>query len=248
MILKAEIQSLEGKVLPIFSTVNGIIGLASLVLFFRSVYGLAATPALVAESILREVDGVEDVGRFAQNAELAAGAFENQARSDLMSGGLEGLLRPLGVSSEVVSGLGVGLGVLGILGDAQTIWNPHESGAGGWAARIAAGTNAVGTVAAESSVVGGVFATDAALGWVPGVGVGVVVASGLYLGGDYLYNNVAWFHNGANDVFSAVGTASDAVASGVATGAKDAVTGAVSGAEDVVGGIGNVASSVWHGL
>ena len=238
--------------LTLFSGVNGALGIDSLILYFRSVYNLEATPSEVTASIVREVDNAVDAGQFDRNASIAASLFDHQAETDLKSGGLESLLGPLGVSAEAAGRIGLGLGVLGVVGDVMTIASPGETGAVGAADRVAAGANILGTGAAATSMLGGVFAANAALDWVPVAGQVLAVGSGIYLAGDFLYQNVSWFRDGTNDVFNAVGTAGGDVVSGVATGAKDVVSGVATGAEDlasgVAGGIGNAAKSLWSAL
>jgi uncharacterized protein YukE len=90
--------------------------------------------------------------------------------------------------------LGGTLDVMAVAGDAYTLWQPEDSGAGGWVDRTAAAGN-IGAAGLDLAELGGFeFA-----GAIPGVGEVVGVGTGLYLGGDWLYHHWTPFHNVVDD-------------------------------------------------
>jgi hypothetical protein len=107
--------------------------------------------------------------------------------------------------------------------------------------------------------VGGVLATDATLGWVPVAGQVLVLGTGLFMAGDYLYTHEAWFRDGVDTVGHAVsgvaeevwnldvsevhlaGSVMHDVGSTVVSGAESAVSGAESVGSTVVSGASDVA-------
>ncbi|WP_406137387.1 WXG100 family type VII secretion target [Streptomyces sp. NBC_01089] len=97
-------------------------------------------------------------------------------------------------------GATVGLNGLAIVGDLYTMWKPEDKGAMGWVDRGAAGVNAGlatwDTLAALQLVDG-----------VPVVGEAVMVGTGLYLGGTYLYHHWKPFKNVCNATGHAVASA-----------------------------------------
>ena len=122
---------------------------------------------------------------FAKNAKLASSLFDHSAEADVAAGGID--LGRVG---------GVGLGVLSLVGDAATIISPPDSGGWGWSDRGVAVANAAGTTV---GVLGAVGVIDATTGWIPVAGQVVVIASGIYLAGDFLYDNVKPFRDAVND-------------------------------------------------
>ena len=125
-----------------------------------------------------------------------------------------------GALSEI-RGLSTTLGVLGIVADAGTIITPQDKGAMGWVDRGAAGVN------------GGLLVANMALDEIPVVGEVVLVATGVYLAGDFLYHHWHWFHGVCNDVGHATATAAKDVAHATTTAAKD---------------VGHAAKSTWHSV
>lgn len=120
--------------------------------------------------------------------------------------------------STELGGLSKAMGVLGIVGDVGTIWKPEDSGALGVVDRSAAVINA------------GAIGTDLlaanALDEMPVVGEVVMVAdvaTGLYLGTDYVIHHWAGISHGAETAAKAVGHAAVSVAQGAAHTAESAV-------------------------
>jgi hypothetical protein len=91
--------------------------------------------------------------------------------------------------------LGGTLDAAAIFGDFWTVAGPEDNGAAGWVDRGAAIANAgaAGVDLAELAGIG--FSTS----FIPGVGEVVGVATGLYLGGDWLYHHWTPFHDAADD-------------------------------------------------
>lgn len=96
---------------------------------------------------------------------------------------------------------GPGLGVLGIAADVDTFLNPGTQEEGYSRPEIqlnkwgsaANGLGTVATLAAPALSAGaeftGLATLNAAADWIPGVGEAVMVGTGLYLAGDYLYHH-----------------------------------------------------------
>lgn len=100
------------------------------------------------------------------------------------------------------------LGGTAIVGDIATIIDPPDKGAMGNVDRGVAGVNGV-LVAAN-------LFTDE----IPVVGEVTMVATGVYLGGDYLYHHWPAFHDTCNTVGHAVGSTATTVGHGIASAAK----------------------------
>ena len=164
-------------------------------------------------------DVAEAASRWTAKTE-AAEAFGSQWLD-----GAEGLLSKL-------KWVGRGMGVLSLVGDAGTIWKPLDSGALGWVDRGAAVVNAaavttslVTSTAAGSSFVAGLAGANA-LDEVPVVGEVVMVAdvaTGLYLGGDYVVHHWSGIEHGAENAASAVGHAAESTANAVGHAASSTV-------------------------
>lgn len=117
-------------------------------------------------------------------------------------------LRAAAGNLAAVRGLSGTLTGLGLVADAGTLISPADKGAMGVVDRGAAGLN------------GTLLAANLVMDEMPGVGEVVMVGTGVYLAGDYLYHHWTPFRNVCDDV-----------GHGTVTVAKDA---------------GHAASSVWH--
>ncbi|TNC26030.1 hypothetical protein [Amycolatopsis alkalitolerans] len=105
---------------------------------------------------------------------------------------------------------GFGMGVAGIAGDAFTMISPPDKGAMGNVDRAAAGVN------------GALLVANMATDEIPVAGEVTMAATGIYLGGNYLYHHWGAFHDACN-----------AVGHGAVTAGK---------------AIGHAASSAWHAV
>lgn len=159
--------------------------------------------------------------QFVDHRDLAAQVFTNEAKADAAAGGLLNL----GRFTDTAKWAGRGAGVLAVVGDVYTFWHPDQGGTMGNVERGVAVANGVGTgglLAVDGfglAEAGGVLAADTTLGWVPVAGQVLVVGSGLYLMGDYLYTHTKWFHDGIDDIghgLSEVGHGISSVAGSVA--------------------------------
>jgi hypothetical protein len=106
--------------------------------------------------------------------------------------------------ANIWRGIGMGSDVLGIAGDVYTEIKPEDSGAMSWVDRGVAGVN-MGLSGADLLGLAGVTAE------VPVAGQVILVGTGLYIGGDYLYHHWKPFHDVCNDV----GHATVSVAKGI---------------------------------
>ena len=184
----------------------------------------------------------EAMGRivsFVDHRELAGQLFANEAKADAGAGGLLDLGRFTGAAKWA----GRGAGLLAMVGDTYTIWHPDEGGAWGNVERGVAAVNGAGTAGLlavdgfELAGAGGVLAADATLGWVPVAGQVVVIGSGLYLMGNYLYTHAQWFHDGV-----------DAVGEGFADAGEAIGHGALATGEAIADGTGAAVHAVGSGL
>ena len=103
--------------------------------------------------------------------------------------------------------------------DTLTIAWPPDKGAMGWVDRSAAGLN------------GGLIAANMIMDDVPVAGEVVMIGTGVYLAGNFLYHHWKPFTNVCNAVGHGTVVAVKGVAHGVTTGAKD---------------VGHAAKSAWH--
>lgn len=140
----------------------------------------------------------------------AAAAFTEQWAQDT---------KWVGTATSIAEGAGRVIGVAGIVGDIGTIIDPPDKGVMGHVDQGVAGVN------------GALVAANLLTDEIPVVGEVTMIGTGLYLGGDYLYNHWGAFHDVCNTVGHGVATAATTVAHGVADGAK---------------AVGHAASSAWH--
>lgn len=90
-----------------------------------------------------------------------------------------------GVPFEI---LGKASAVAGIISDYGTVVNPPDKGAAGEVDRVAAGTN------------GALLALNLSVDEMPVAGEAVMIGTGIYLGGDYLYHHWKPFHDMVNTI------------------------------------------------
>lgn len=142
----------------------------------------------------------------------AAGAFTDQwmNQTRVLRGALPGM-----------RGLGIGVGVLAIAGDAYTFAKPLDGGVMGNLDRGVAVANATAAgidVGADALALAGVSVA------IPGVGEavigGVAVATGAYLVGDWAYHNIKPFHNFCNDVGHTTVSVVKGIGHGISSAAK----------------------------
>ncbi|MEY9905483.1 hypothetical protein ABIA35_001699 [Catenulispora sp. MAP12-49] len=131
-----------------------------------------------------------------------------------------------------IRGLSAGLSGLGLLADGLTVVWPPDKGAMGWVDRGAAGIN------------GGLIAANLMMDEIPVAGEVVMIGTGLYLAGNFLYHHWKPFTNVCNAVGHGTVVAAKAVGHGVTVGAEDVAHGVTTGAKDV----GHAAKSAWHAV
>ena len=186
----------------------------------------------------------EDVNQVALDADRGAASWDDVAeafaRWTTKTGAAEAFGTQWLESAEGLLGklkwVGRGMGVLSLIGDAGTIWDPLDEGALGWVDRGAAiingaavTTDLVASTAAGSSFLAGLAGANT-LDEVPIVGEVVMVAdvaTGLYLGGDYVVHHWAGISHGVETAANAVGHATVSTVHAVG----HAVSGAVSTVE-----------------
>ncbi len=146
--------------------------------------------------VYKKFDGVKKTTMAARAAEGA------DVKAMVKDGGLTKTLEALKVPGETAAKIsrvaGPGLGVLGMAADVDTFIHPgtHAEGYSTgeiWANRGASAVNFASTAAVLSAPLleeGGTLAMiNAGADWIPGVGEVVMVGTGLYLAGDYLYHH-----------------------------------------------------------
>lgn len=162
-----------------------------------------------------ELEGVLD----AVNAGYPARAAETSRLLDDMDAIRKENAARLGAAEELTKGAGVWRGIgmgsdlLGLAGDYFTLRKPEDGGVMGDVDRGVAGANA-GLSAADLAGLAGLTAE------VPVEGQVVLVGTGLYLGGDYLYHHWAPFRDVANDVGHATVASADAAGHAATSAAK----------------------------
>jgi hypothetical protein len=193
--------------------------------------------ALIRQDITVD-EAVDRLVSFVDHTELASQMFTNAAKADVGAGGLLDLGRVTGAAKWA----GRGAGVLAIVGDAYTFWHPDEGGAWGEAEQGMAVVNGVGTTGLLAvdgfglAEAGGVLGAEAALSWVPVAGQVLVIGTGLYLMGNYLYAHAQWFHDGI-----------DAVGHGLAVAGASVGRGAVAAGHAVGAGLDDASQAVGTG-
>jgi hypothetical protein len=198
-------------------------------------------PAGQGKSIEAVLDEVLDTARMT-DADVRAFAADFDLARAVESAGEGGLTGFLAGASHVMS-------ILGVAGDIWAIRDPGvPNGTEANVIRGAAAANIAGIGAVEfGGAAAAALGLDAAVGWVPVAGQVVVVATGLFLAGDWVYHNrdevKQWGkdvgHFVTDTVPDALGDAADAVG--------DVTSDVVS---DVGGGLEDAASTVggWLGL
>ena len=209
----------------------------------------------VTHASIASADIVAELARLADSGEIdgvTASVTEYTARGALTLGYIVGPGNKLTEATQAASAGGIPeegawgafgkiTGVLGIVGDVATIIDPGDvsSGEKTWL-RVAAASNAAGTVvvlAGDGTVtaVAGALGIDAAVGWVPVAGQAVVIATGVFLAGDYLYHH-----------WKPAKVVIDAVGHGVKVGFDATVHGVESGVTWTVDGVESGLSAVGH--
>jgi hypothetical protein len=112
---------------------------------------------------------------------------------------------------------------LAVIDDSTILTDPSASGLHGTVNRVAAGANLAGMVGMAAIPVAEVAGIDASVGWVPVAGEVVIVGSGVYLAGDWAYENVRPFHDFVDTVASGTVSAAESAFHGVTGVASAAI-------------------------
>lgn len=185
---------------------------------------VAGQPSEWLGEIDEALDGVESLMKSGKSASEALIEAANLA--ERVGGELDAFeafapmwLRTAASGIAGIRGLSYGLGGLGILADGLTIANPPDKGVMGWTERGAAGVNA------------GLIAANMMMDEIPVVGEVVMIGTGVYLAGTFLYHHWKPFTNVCN-----------AIGHGTVTAVKD-----IGHAGEVVGkDIAEGAKKTWH--
>jgi len=153
---------------------------------------------------------LREAGQPASDAikEAAAELESVGSKLDAWDAFAPGWLKTAAGSVAEIRGLSTTLTGLGLVADAGTIISPADHGAMGWVDRGAAGANGV------------LLTANLVMDEIPVAGEVVMVGTGVYLAGDYLYHHWTPFRNVCDDVGHGTVTAAKAVGSGVAKGWK----------------------------
>lgn len=152
------------------------------------------------DALIRFRNGADAVDTF--NAARSAEALDAAKAGGLPEAGAVGALGKLAAG-------------VGVLGDVMTLINPGvENTTEGTTLRVAAGANIVGTGAV-------LLAANAAADWIPVAGQIVMVGTGLFLAGDYVYHHWDQIKNFVTDTAPrAIASAAKWTGNALATGAK----------------------------
>jgi hypothetical protein len=163
--------------------------------------------ALIADRTGNWAPVVSKARSFSSAATLFQGASDAQQaerRLSFLRGGLP--------DSPIVEVGGRVLGGVGILGDIGTIWKPDGTTVGEQTTnRVMAGANGISTV----------IVLNAATDEIPVAGEVVMIGSGLYLGGDWLYNHWSPFHDAMDDTGHVIAGGAHAVSNFVTQDVPD---------------------------
>ncbi|GAA1976945.1 hypothetical protein [Catenulispora subtropica] len=175
------------------------------------------------DEALEGVEGLMKSGKSASEALIEAANLTERVGGELdaFAAFAPAWLRTAASGIAGIRGLSYGLGGLGILADALTVAYPPDKGVMGWTERGAAGIN------------GGLIAANMFMDEIPVVGEVVMIGTGVYLAGTFLYHHWKPFRNVCN-----------AVGHGTVTAVKDIGH----GAETVGKDIGHGAKKAWHAV
>jgi hypothetical protein len=134
--------------------------------------------------------GLQKGGKSASEALIEAANLAEKVGGNLDAFGAfaPGWLQTAARGISGIRGLGVTLTGLGVLADLATIAIPPDKGAMGWVDRGAAGVN------------GTLLILNASMDEIPVAGEVVMIGTGLYLAGNFLYHHWKPFTNVCNDV------------------------------------------------
>lgn len=164
------------------------------------------------DSLLEDVETAKAEGKPLADSLLKAAYAAEVAGPKLAEweASSPGWVKAAAGSLSEIRGLSTGLSTLGIIADAGTLITPQDTGAMGQVDRVAAGFN------------GALIAANMTMDELPVVGEVVMIGTGMYLAGDFLYHHCKPFQKVSDDVGHATVTA-----------AKD---------------VGHAASSTWHSV
>jgi hypothetical protein len=123
-----------------------------------------------------------------------------------------------GRTTNIFRGVGLGSDLLAIAGDYFTIRKPEDGGAMGVVDQSMAGANAAAAGVDAGYMIAGIVGSTAEI---PVAGEVVLVGTGVYLGGDYLYHHWTPFRDVCNDIGHATVAGADAVGHAAVSGAKE---------------------------
>ncbi|NUP49107.1 MAG: hypothetical protein HOW97_17650 [Catenulispora sp.] len=187
---------------------------------------VAGQPEEWLGEIDKALDGVEALmkgGKSASEALIEAANLTERVGGELdaFAAFSPAWLRAAASGVAGIRGLSYGLGGLGILADGLTIAYPPDKGVMGWTERGAAGVN------------GALIAANMFMDEIPVVGEVVMIGTGVYLAGTFLYHHWKPFTNVCN-----------AIGHGTVTAVKD-----IGHDASVVGkDIGHGAKKAWHAV
>jgi hypothetical protein len=194
-------------------------------------------PTQPAEGVDTVLDEVLDTARMT-DADVQAFAADFELARAVETAGEGGLTGFMAGASHVMS-------ILGVAGDVWTIYDPHVANdTEADLLRGAAGANLAGIGAVEfGGAAAAALGLDAAVGWVPVAGQVVIVVTGLFLAGDWVYHNWDEVKQWGKDV-------GDFVTDTVPDALGDAADAVGDVASDAAGGLEDAASTVggWLGL
>jgi hypothetical protein len=172
---------------------------------------IAGVPAGWVNDVEKVIKNAQDLmreGKSAVDVLIKGGklAEETGSKIDAWFAFAPGWLKTAAGSLAEIKGLSYTLGGLGIFADAGTAISPQDSGALGGVDRGVAGFN------------GALLAANMAVDEFPVVGDVMIAATGIYLGGDYLYHHWTPFRDVANDVGHAAVKVADDVGHAAGSG------------------------------
>jgi hypothetical protein len=172
---------------------------------------------------LKEIHSIESVHApwdlIAGDSVLSAAAKQSERSLEALDTFLHPWLdstRLLQAAGPYLEGFSRFSGAVGVIGDIGTFMAPEDHGAMATVDRGMAVANAAGFTAS-------LVTANAAADWIPGVGEGVAIGTGVYLAGDWAYHNWPWFHDACNAVGHVTVTVAKDVWDGISSGASSVV-------------------------
>ncbi len=181
------------------------------------------------DEAIEVVEALQENGKPAFNAITRAAKLAESTGNefDAMEAFNPGWLKAAAGSLAEIRGLGATLSGLGIVADLGTVIDPPDKGAMGWVDRGAADVN------------GGLITANLMMDEIPVAGEVVMIGTGVYLAGNFVYHHWKPFRDVCNDVGHVTATAAKDTAHATVDAVKDTDHAISSGWHSVKSSVGS---------